>query len=83
MGTIKYDTRSKLPRLKIPVLVMHSRQDNLIGFHHAERNFAAANEPKFFCELHGTHNDAGWEAPEFGEAVLKLVRQAQELPVRQ
>ena len=65
VGRIKYDTRSKLPRLKIPVLVMHSRDDGLIGFRHSEQNFAAANEPKFFCELRGAHNDEAWEAPGF------------------
>ncbi len=81
LGSIQYDTRSKLPRLKIPVLIMHGRADDLIGFHHAERNFAAAREPKFFCELNGTHNDAGWEAPEFGEAVAKLLRSVEQ-PVR-
>src|SRR6201999_797444 len=48
IGRIKYDTQSKLPQLKIPVLVMHSREDGLIGFRHSERNFAAAKEPKFF-----------------------------------
>jgi fermentation-respiration switch protein FrsA (DUF1100 family) len=57
LAKIKYDTRAKLPRLKIPVLVMHSRADELVGFGHAERNFAAANEPKFFCEIQGGHND--------------------------
>src|SRR5437867_4259452 len=36
IGTIKYDTCAKLPRVKIPVLVMHSRGDGLIAFHHAE-----------------------------------------------
>ena len=54
---IKYDTASKLPRVKAPVLVMHSRGDSLIPFHHSQRNFALANEPKLFCELSGNHND--------------------------
>jgi len=57
LNTIKYDTRGKLPRLRVPVLVMHSRSDGLISFHHGEANFAAANEPKLFCELAGDHND--------------------------
>jgi fermentation-respiration switch protein FrsA (DUF1100 family) len=57
IGSIKYDTCAKLPRLKVPVLVMHSRGDGLIAFHHAEKNFAAANEPKTFLELQGDHND--------------------------
>jgi uncharacterized protein len=58
LGTIRYDTRSKLPRLKVPLLVMHSRQDELVPFHHGERNFALANEPKLFWELRGDHNNA-------------------------
>lgn len=73
VGRIKYDTRGKLPRIKVPVLVMHSRDDDLIGFRHSERNFAAANGPKFFCELQGGHNDPAWEAPEFGGAVRKFL----------
>ncbi len=55
--TLKYNTLAKLPRLKLPLLVMHSRADGLIGFHHGERNFAAANPPKLFWELKGDHND--------------------------
>ena len=56
IGTIKYDTRARLPRIKVPLLVMHSRADGLIGFPHAEKNFAVANEPKMFWEISGRHN---------------------------
>jgi uncharacterized protein len=58
LARIQYDTIHKLPRLRLPLLVMHSRADDLIGFHHGERNFAAANPPKLFCEIKGGHNDA-------------------------
>jgi hypothetical protein len=58
LGAVKYDTLHKLPRLKIPVLVLHSRRDTIIPFAHAEKNFAAAREPKTFREIHGDHNDA-------------------------
>jgi hypothetical protein len=57
LGTIHYDTRNKLPRLHVPVLVMHSPADEMIGIHHGKANFAAANEPKLFCELRGDHNN--------------------------
>lgn len=73
ISTIKYDTRAKLPRIRVPVLVMHSKADDLARFQHAEKNFAAANEPKFFCELNGAHNDAAWEAPTFNAALEKLL----------
>lgn len=58
LASVRYDTCRKLPRLKTPVLVMHSRADEMISFRHGEKNFAAANEPKLFCQLHGTHNDS-------------------------
>jgi len=73
ISTIKYDTQVKLPRINVPVLVMHSREDDLIRFHHAEQIFAAANEPKFLCELRGSHNDAAWENGAFREAIDKLI----------
>ena len=57
ISTIKYDTLGRLPRIRVPVLVVHARDDNVIGIHHAERNFAAANEPKLFWEIQGAHND--------------------------
>jgi uncharacterized protein len=56
LGTIRYDTHAKLPRLRVPVLVMHSPTDEIVPFHHGQRNFAAANEPKLFWELRGDHN---------------------------
>lgn len=39
-----------------PVFIIHCTGDNLIGFSHGERNYAAAKEPKEFwespCEMH-------------------------------
>lgn len=57
LARIRYDTQAKLPQLHVPVLVMHGREDTLIRFVHAERNFAAARPPKRLVELAGDHND--------------------------
>ena len=57
VASIRYDTKSKLPSIHAPVLVMHSRADHLIGFHHAQQNFEAAHQPKWLWELAGDHND--------------------------
>jgi uncharacterized protein len=73
LGTIRYDTRSKLPHLKVPVLVMHSPADDLIGFQHGQRNFAAANEPKLFWELKGDHNDPLADAKHFLAGVERFL----------
>jgi pimeloyl-ACP methyl ester carboxylesterase len=57
MNTIKYDTLGKLPRIHIPVLIIHSRGDETVRFRHAERNYAAANQPKMFWEITSGHTD--------------------------
>lgn len=74
IGSIKYDTHARLPNIHCPVLVMHSKTDTLIRFHHGEQNFAAANEPKLFWEIHGDHNDAiDEDAPNFGAGLRKFL----------
>jgi len=72
ISTIKYNTRATLPKLRLPVLILHSRRDDLIAFHHAEENFAAANEPKFLREINGGHNDALWSSR---PAMLSAIRE--------
>jgi hypothetical protein len=57
LASIRYDTRVKLTRVQAPVLVAHSPEDQLIRFHHGERNFDAAKEPKMFWQLRGGHNE--------------------------
>jgi pimeloyl-ACP methyl ester carboxylesterase len=73
LATIKYDTRSKLPRLNIPIMVIHSRMDGLAGFHHAQKNFAAANEPKLFWETQGDHCDLLLDRPHFIEGMERFL----------
>jgi fermentation-respiration switch protein FrsA (DUF1100 family) len=54
----RYPTREFVRQVRCPVLVVHSRNDELIPFRHGESIFAAANEPRTLLELHGSHNDA-------------------------
>lgn len=53
----RFDNLATLPRVRAPVLFLHSREDDVVPFEMARRNFAAANEPKRFVEMRGTHND--------------------------
>jgi len=77
---IRYDTRSRLPRLNLPVLVLHARHDELIGFHHAESNFAAANEPKMFWEIQGDHNDPLADRARFIQGLRKFLELVEGRP---
>jgi len=82
ISTIKYDTCSRLPELHLPVLVMHSRGDAYIRFHHAQKNFACANHPKMFWEIAGKHGDPLADRVSFVkgmEKFLELVESVGEL----
>lgn len=61
LSTIRYNTKSRLSSIHVPLMILHGREDEIIGFHHGEANFKTANEPKLFVELHGGHND--WLPP--------------------
>ena len=53
----RYDSLSKLPGLKLPVLVMHSEEDDIVPVEMGRRLFEAAKEPKILALLKGGHND--------------------------
>ena len=56
ISRISYDNLANLRRIKAPVLIAHSRGDEVVPFAHGEALYAAAGEPKQFLELQGSHN---------------------------
>lgn len=58
ISRFSYDTLGALKSVKAPVLVAHSREDDIIPFSHGKALFEAAKEPKEFLEMSGGHNDA-------------------------
>ena len=57
LARVSYDTRGYLQSVTAPVLIAHSRDDEIIPFKQGRALFAAANPPKQFLELAGGHND--------------------------
>jgi fermentation-respiration switch protein FrsA (DUF1100 family) len=57
LSRYQYNTRKQLADIHSPVLIVHSRDDEIISYANGEQLFAAANEPKQFLELRGGHND--------------------------
>jgi fermentation-respiration switch protein FrsA (DUF1100 family) len=53
----RYDTLAYVKRVRCPVMVVHSREDELVPFAFGVRLFAAANEPKQLVEILGSHNE--------------------------
>lgn len=57
LARYRYPTIEHLARVHAPVLIAHSRDDEIVPFRHADALFAAARPPKQFLELTGGHND--------------------------
>jgi fermentation-respiration switch protein FrsA (DUF1100 family) len=53
----RYDTLSKIARVNVPLLILHSRDDEIVPFTMARQLYEAATAEKDFLELQGGHND--------------------------
>ena len=58
LSRLRHSAEEFVRETNSPVLVIHSRDDEIVPFHHGESIFAAAREPRSLVEIHGTHNDA-------------------------
>lgn len=69
----QYNTLGRLAGIRQPVLVAHSREDEVIPYRHGERLFAACPGEKTFLELHGDHN-VGYmlSGREYTDGILKF-----------
>ena len=57
LSRIGYDNQENLKRIRAPVFIAHSRDDDIVPYAHGKRLFEAAGEPKAFLEMRGGHND--------------------------
>ena len=57
ISRFRYDNVENLTAIRSPVLIAHSRDDDIVPFAHGEALYRAAREPKAFLELAGGHND--------------------------
>ena len=53
----EYNTAKYLGEVDCPVLIIHSREDEIMPFSHGRQLFEIAGEPKRFLEISGTHNE--------------------------
>lgn len=52
-----FNTEKIINQVASPILLMHSKDDDIVPYELGEKVFAAAKSPKYFFELHGSHND--------------------------
>ena len=58
LSRLSHATRDYVRDVRCPILIIHSRDDEIIPFRHGEAIFASANEPRTLLTIRGTHNDA-------------------------
>jgi hypothetical protein len=56
----RYDSLGKIGDIEVPVLIAHSKQDDLIPFSMGEKLHNAVHGEKVLVPLTGGHNDSGW-----------------------
>ncbi len=56
LARARYDSASRVRDFRFPLLVMHSRRDEVIPFQLGERLFEVSSAPKSWYEFEGTHN---------------------------
>ncbi|MDH5648315.1 MAG: lysophospholipase [Gammaproteobacteria bacterium] len=58
----RYETVRHVKNSKIPILVMHSREDEIIPYAQGRKIFSAASGSKTFVELKGDHNNGFYDS---------------------
>ena len=57
LSRLHYNSLQKIKDVNTPVLVIHSRDDDIIPFSHGEKLFSEALQPKIFLKISGSHNN--------------------------
>ncbi len=57
LSRFQYNTKEYVKAIHCPVLVAHSRNDDIIPYEEGLDIFSATHEPKQFLEMRGSHND--------------------------
>lgn len=79
LARINYDNLANVRRIHVPMLVVHSVDDEITPFSHGVAVFDAANEPKTFVEISGSHDDAYFVAEErYLRAIRRFIEQTLE-----
>jgi fermentation-respiration switch protein FrsA (DUF1100 family) len=77
-----YDSMPKIHKINMPVLFVHSVDDEVIPFSYSQRLYMTASEPKELLKLHGTHRDIFINSYDtYSEKVTSFVHQLMVKPL--
>ena len=57
ISRFSYDNLAAVKAIRSPLLIAHSRGDEIVPYSHGRALFEAANEPKSFLDMQGGHNE--------------------------
>jgi fermentation-respiration switch protein FrsA (DUF1100 family) len=69
----KFDSISKISRVRVPLLQLHGDQDDLVPYGLGRKLFKAANAPKEFFTIKGAHHNDTYEIG--GEAYFQAIQE--------
>jgi len=69
----KFNSLSKIPQLKAPLLILHGDQDELVSYELGQKLFDKANEPKEFFTLRDAHHNDTYDVG--GRAYFETIQQ--------
>jgi fermentation-respiration switch protein FrsA (DUF1100 family) len=67
----RFDTQKKMASIKIPKLIMQSKNDEIVPFRMGRELYEAAADPKDFLEIRGDHNNGFFESEDLIESKLR------------
>lgn len=76
LARIQYNTAARLPNIHVPLLIIHSPEDEVIPFDQGQALYQVANQPKQFLQISGGHNDGFLiSAAQYEPAVAAFIKQ--------
>ncbi|MEO5327074.1 MAG: lysophospholipase [Magnetococcus sp. THC-1_WYH] len=72
LARIRIDNLARIGAITDPLFIVHSTEDKLIPFHHAQRLYDRATCRKHLLSIGGDHNDAFVQTKDRGVAALKI-----------
>jgi fermentation-respiration switch protein FrsA (DUF1100 family) len=71
----RFDSEAKIAKVKAPLLMLHSAQDEIIPYPLGRKLYAAATQPKCFVELRGGHNGGFLQSqPDYEIGLMQFIR---------
>lgn len=57
LANIYYPSIEIISNINTPILFIHSKHDEIVPYKFSKNLFSSANEPKYFLDINGLHND--------------------------